>query len=248
MTLVLMCAVTALKAQERPVPFSEADKAMAIVEKQKTDRDSMIISYDRIWSVDFTFGQRYISSEGRSDIPDTITTVDFADRKSFYGLGASYSPSNRWTTGIRISATFIPRNQVISNITIGSNGISGEGQGNGGLILDLTGYAKYTVINWGTNRIHAGVELGAINLIARGGEVSFSAFSGRNENIRTRRARLFSAQLLTGFTHRFSPVLMSDISLGYTHTSETESIGGIIAARGFTSSISLKFILNNDPR
>lgn len=238
--MVLLGFTYAIKAQERPAPFQEADKAMAAIEYERSHKNDTLLKSEKIWSINFTYGQRYISAESRSDLPDTITSVDFTDRKAYFGLGAGYRISKRVSTSFGIAATFLPRNQVIA---FGSNG-TGRGEGNGGLILDIKGGLKYAIAVWGSTRLHAGLELGVTNLIAKGGEVTFSFLSGRTDEISTRRARLSSAQVLSGVAHRFSPGFMADLSLGYTHTSETESIGGIVSAAGFTTALTLQFLLN----
>lgn len=231
---------TIVKAQERPAPFQEADKAMAAIERDRRQKNDSLLKSDNIWSINFTYGQRYISAESRSDLPDTITSVDFTDRKAYFGLGAGYKISNRLSTSFGMAATFLPRNQVI---TFGING-TGSGEGNGGFILDVKGGLKYALASWGPTRLHVGLELGVTNLIAKGGEITFSFGSGTTSEISTRRARLSSVQVLSGVSHRFSPGFMADLNLGYTHTSETESIGGIVSAAGFTTALTLHFLIN----
>ncbi len=240
----VVCATVAI-GQSRPTPFSEARRAVASSEQEAVLKDSLRKAYKGKWTLDFAYGQRFILSSNKSSVEDTITFADFTKFRSFFGAGFGYFLKDNLHLGFNFNFGLLPREQEINSLTIGgTNGISVEGQGNGGALLNFNLGAKYYFNAKRYTRPYVGMELGTMRLLAKGGSVNFSFNSGREDNIDELRASLGVAQLLLGITHRAAPGFMLDFNVGYTGTSKGDPVGGITSANGVTTSISLQFILN----
>ena len=249
-SLLLFCTgilfVCSSMAQNRPAPFAEARKAIAHLESQQESIDSLRNIYKGRFTLDFTYGQRYILPYNQTD-PDTITFTDFAARKSFYGIGLGYFINRVLFVQLGLDFQILPRNQVINSISFGGGGISGSGSGNGGIMINPHVGAQYYFKEWGKyTRPYAGLVLGAMNLKAAGGDINFSSAGGGvdQDGLGELSSRFGSAKVLFGFNTRPAPNLMLDFNVGYSHTSRGDPIGGIKSPGAISASFSMQFILN----
>ena len=228
-------------SQERYIPFSEARKAMASIEHADEIRDSLKRCYEGRWSLDFTYGRRFVSSRNTTGSVDTVTLTDFTERRGFFGLGTSYFLNDRISIGGAIHFLLLPKKQEISSFS----GSGGNGSGSGGLSINVELSGRYYFHAWGHTRPYVAVGLGRYQLVAKGGNVSFSFFSGSDEDIESLNAQLISTSISGGIRHRWAPGSMVDFNIGYTVTSKASPpIGGITSPGGINSSLSLRFILN----
>lgn len=230
-------------AQDRPIPGAEALKAIAITEYEPLRIDSLKKVYDKRWSLDFTFGQRFISASYKTDNPDTVTFANFHDRNAFFGLGTSYFISDKFQVGLGLNFSLLPQEIEISSFSFGGNI---EGKGSGGLVLDLHISAKYFFDVWEYTRPYAGLELSSFNLTAKGGELSISSLSSsQSPDVNEQKASFNAGQILAGITHRAAPGLMLDFNMGFSRANERDPIGGITSIGGFNTSLTFQFILNH---
>lgn len=225
---------------QRLEPFSESKKAIASVKYADEKRDSLRKCYKGRWTIDFTYGQRFIDPNNRTNKVDSITQTDFTRKRAFYGIGTHYFITQKVQLGASFEFLFLPRVQEITSF----NGSGGSGEGNGGLMFSANFSAKYSFTEWGNTRPYIALALGRDQLVARGGTVEFSLISGRDEEINKLDRNVFSANLSTGLAHRLSPGSIFDFNFGYSVTSETAPIGGITSPGGIKASISLQFVLN----
>jgi hypothetical protein len=227
-------------------PFEEARKAMEARENRPRILDSLKRVYEKRWTVGLVYGQRYISGGNRAELPDTITFTDFTQRRSFYGIEASYFVSNQFQVHLTTDVLLLPREEEISTIQITSqNGINVEGTGSGGIMFSMGMGLRYHFIKNSITRPYLGLQVGAMIAGVKGGTGGFSTSNGNFERSSTLRERYTYASLMTGFTHRFSPGFMSDFNMGYTKASESSNIGGIISPGGFSFKLILQFIIGS---
>lgn len=239
--------ITQINAQNSPgpIPFAEAKKAMKASSNKAIYIDSLKQVYKNKWGLDFSYGQRFIAESGKSTVLDTVTFADFTSTRAVYGIGFGYYVTKKLKFGTGMDFTILPRKQEITSINFGGpNGISAEGSGNGGALFNIFLGSTYYLSKRNT-RPYIGVEVGLMQLIARGGTGSFTLSTGMDEEVNELNSRLFSAQTLLGISHRVSPVFLIDYNVGYTKTTKTEPIGGITSVTGFTSTLTLQFILNS---
>ncbi len=238
---VLIVASYSLFSQstKQPEPFLEARKAMASVERAKMELDSLWKCYKGRWTLNITYGQRFIASYNKTNRVDSLTLADFTTKRAFYGLGTHYFISRKVLIGAALEFLILPKQQDVISFPGG-----GRGEGSGGLMFSANLSAKYFFKEWGNTRTYLGLALGRDNLVIKGGTVEFSFFSGRVEDIDTITKDVFSANLSTGLSHRMSPGSLIDFNIGYSHTTSAGPIGGITSPGGFKASLSLQFVLN----
>ena len=237
--LLIMSDVVLSQTFEQPKPFGEADKAIAALENAPVVWDSLRSSYQNHWLISVSYGQRFISANNRTEAIDTISNVDFTSKRAFYGLGIGYHVSKRFYIGVDIDFLILPKTQEIVSFSRGT----GSGRGGGGLLLSTKLSAKYYFHLWKYSSIYTEVSVGRERIIARGGEVSFSFWSGSQSDLNSQDANLLSGSFSVGVSHRMSPRSMIDFNLGYVHTTFTGPIGGIISPGGLNSSLSLIFFI-----
>lgn len=231
-------------AQETYVPFSEARQAVNSFKEEDTEYDSLRGIYEKKWLLEFTYGQRFINSNNRSALPDTITFADFTKKRGFFGADVGYFLKSNLYIGVGLALTLLSRSEEISSISFGSGGISGEGKGNGGAMVHIGVVGKYYFTKKLFNRPYVALELGQTNLFAKGGSVSFNSSNGQTREIQELRASLPTGQLSLGMTFRATPVWLIDLNAGYLQTKRGSPIAGITSPGGFTTSVSMQFILN----
>ena len=224
-------------------PFAEAEKSIGRLENEQKVYDSLRRDYHRKWTLNFIYGQRGISAENRRLGPDTLTFADFTSRRSFYGLGGGYFVKPNLMLTAEMTILILPMQQDISSFSFGANGISVEGRGNGGVEINIKLGARYFFRQNKPTRPYAGIALGRVNLIAKGGEISING-SSRNDTLEEAEVQMMSTSFIGGITHRASPGFMLDFNLGYALARENQPIGGITGTGGWTSSLALQFILN----
>ncbi len=233
------------KAQNSPKPFAEAKKAIAHIENEKALRDSSINRYQGRLTFDFTYGQRFILPYNKT-VRDTLTLADFTSRKSYYGLGLGYFINRNLFIQLGFDFQVLPRNQVINSFSFSGGGASGAGSGSGGFMFYPHIGAHYYFKDWKSMRPYAGLVVGPMNLIAKGGEVNFSTANGGldADDIGELNASFGSAKLLFGIITRTAPGFMLDFNVGYSHTNTSDPIGGIKSPGAISVSLSMQFILN----
>ncbi|MEM8567135.1 MAG: hypothetical protein AAGF85_11780 [Bacteroidota bacterium] len=224
--------------------YSEARKATAAFENQQRVHDSLKTIYIGRWTLDLTYGQRFISASNKAAIPDTVTFTDFTEKRSFFGLGVGYFIASNFQLGLGLNITFLPKKQEITSISFGSGGITAEGGGSGGLITNLTLAAKYFFTKWKYTKPYVSVELGTVNATAKGGKGILNLSNPRDDIVNKLSARYAIGNVLLGVNHRATPVFMLDFNIGYSMTPNQEPIGGIVSPGGITTSATMRFILN----
>jgi len=241
--LFLICAAPQVLFCQTPpknVPVSEARKAIMSIENEQKIKDSFMKCYNGRWTLDFTYGQRFISSSNRSNVLDTITLADFTQNRSFFGIGSQYFLSNKVLVGVGIEFLILSKEQNVTSFT----GTGGSGEGSGGLIFSFNLSGKYFFTSEGNTRPYLSLDIGRDQLTAKGGNVDFSLFSGRVEDINTLKRDVLSGTISTGISHRLSLGSLVDFQIGYAHTTQSEPIGGITSPGGLKASLSIHFILN----
>lgn len=221
-------------SQSRPVPFSESSRAIEALRKEPFVLDSLKRVYKEKFTLNFSYGQRFLLSSDISSLPDTITNADFTDRRSFYGLGVGYFIKDRWSADLSLSFTILPKDQEFNTATF-------EGSGNGGVAINIGVLSRYYFLEKELLRPYVSLYLGTTSLRAVGGEGSL--FGG--QDVTTLSSRLMAAQLSVGFGYRLSPGLILDYNIGLTKTSRTNLIGGVTSYGGITTSLNMQFVLNH---
>jgi hypothetical protein len=224
-------------------PFSEAEKAISAKENAPIILDSLKRVYKDRWTVGLTYGQRFISRNNRSTVPDTLTFADFTTKRSFFGLQSTYFISNRTQLTLSAELMLLPREQEITTIQINSNGIDVEGQGNGGALLTIGVGARYYILDKSKTRPYAGIQVGTISARAKGGTGGFGTFRGGFEEIVERNQTFPYASIMGGVALRITPGLMFDFNIGYTGSRNSDNIGGITSPGGITSSLTMQFVI-----
>lgn len=241
--LILLVIPTIAVAQSDYVPFAEADRSIARLENEGKVFDSLRKEYQHKLVFNLIYGQRGIARSSRSAEPDTVTFVDFADRRSIYGIGIGYYVRPRLYIGAEISFLMLPREQEISSVSFGANGLTAEGRGNGGAEMNLRLITQYFLKQDGFTRPYVRLALGRVNLAARGGEISVQG-GQRDGELNEIDSKLGSLQVAGGVNHRASPGFAIDWYLGYTATNQIAPVGGIVSTGGWNTALSLQFILN----
>ncbi len=220
-------------------PFDEARKVIASVENAEEIREARRNRYEGRWTLDLTYGQRFVSPYNKSNQGDSVELVDFSGKRAYYGVGSQYFISRNLSVGIGVEFLFLPKNQTV---TFAGNG--GSGEGSGGLLFSTYMAGKYFVVNGKHTRLYTSLALGRDQMVVKGGNVEVSFSTGRNEDIETITRSVFGATLSAGVTHRLSPAGMIDFMFGYSNTSQSDPIGGITSPGGIKTSVSFQFILN----
>jgi len=237
--------VQLVHSQSRPVPFSEAHKALNRSESEVGKKDSLRLLYKGKWILAGTLGNRFIGTYNQASEPDTVTFADFTSRRLFFGFSGGYFLKENWLLTANLDVTVLEREQEVTSISFGgANGITAEGTGNGGVLLNLHTGASYYFKRWNYIGLYTSAEIGAARLVAKGGEGSFSLFGGQSQEVREEIATVFSGRMSLGFSYRPNPILMIDIKSGYQYTAETGPIGGITSPGGLITAFSLQFVLN----
>ncbi len=225
---------------DRPAPFYEASRALNSLEREQEIMDSLKGHYDGLWTLDFTYGQRFISTYNRSNFADTVTLTDFTANRSFFGVGTQHYITENFVMGLGVEFLFLQKKQEITSFY----GTGGSGEGSGGLGISLNLSGKYLLTNWKYTQPYIGVAVGADRFMAKGGNVQFSLYSGREEELYTLTENFMSATVSTGISHRLSPKSLIDFNIGYAFTTKSSPIGGITSPGGLKASLTLQFILN----
>ncbi|GEM_PF-6426311 len=236
-------AVSAL-AQENYSTNSQALRIVKENQERESKKDSLKSVFKGKWTLNVGFGNRYINGSNLSDQIDTVLFADFSDISGALNFGAGKFVTKRFWLNTDITITIPKRDQEITSFSFGNNGLSVEGEGSGGLMLGVSFIGKYYLKEWKHSRFYIGGGLGALNLRAKGGEISFSASNGQNMNLEEASSRYLSTEILTGLTLRPSQILLFDAEFGYNFTTTDEPIGRIISPGGFTTAFTLSFILN----
>ena len=237
----MLFSVTFAYSQDRPKPFELAREAITWLENEEARRDSLKRCFANRWSIDFYYGQRFISPSNQTGKVDTITLTDFSQRRGFFGLGGSYFLNEQLMIGGAISFLILPKEQEISSFS----GFGGSGSGSGGLSINFEMSARYYFKERQTTRPYVSLGVGRYQLVAKGGNVEFSLFSGQSGDIEELNAKVLSASISSGISHQFTPGTMLDFNVGYTITTKTAPIGGITSPGGINTSVALRFILNH---
>lgn len=242
LTFSLIIISQAARAQD----YTSNPQALRIVDKRKTEKarqDSLRKAYVGKWTLNIGFGNRYIDRGNLTDLLDTASFADFSKLRGYLHLGAGKFVSNKLWVNLELSLAMPARNQDVVISNTGNNGISIEGEGSGGLMMGAGLVAKYYYHAWGNARLYAGGGLGTLNLIAKGGQISFNSVSGRSNTIEEASARYFSSHINTGITLRPSKIFLFDLGLAYSFTSTDEPVGRIVSPGGFSTAFTLSFIL-----
>ncbi|MGD1958943.1 MAG: hypothetical protein ACFB2Y_08800 [Fulvivirga sp.] len=243
LAVLIMCACKVVGQNSQPI-YSEARKATAVFKNQQGVLDSLKEVYEGRWTLDFTYGQRFISTSNRAEIPDTVTFTDFTEKRYFFGLGFGRFIKPHLHLGLGIEFTLLPKEQEITSISFGSGGITAEGGGNGGLILNLNLAAKYFFSKWKYTKPYISAELGTINATAKGGKGTLSLSTRRDDIVNELSTRYATGHLLLGMNHRYTPGFILDFNIGYLVTPKEEPVGGIVSPGGITTSATMQFVLN----
>ena len=238
--VLLFSICTSAFSQNRPKPFELAREAIAWVENEEVRKDSLKKCFVDRWSIDLYYGQRFISASHQTGEVDTVTLTDFTQKRGFFGFGGSYFLTDQLMIGGAIRFLILPREQEISSFS----GSGGSGTGSGGLSFDIELSGRYYFKEWGHTRPYIATGLGRTQLIAKGGSVEFSLFSGQSKDIGELNVRVLAASISGGISHRLALGSMLDLSIGYTVTTKTTPIGGITSPGGFNASAALRFIVN----
>ncbi|HAS39564.1 MAG TPA: hypothetical protein DCS93_03755 [Microscillaceae bacterium] len=225
-------------------PLTRAEKAIAEFESRPRILDSLTQVYTKRWTFGVSYGQHFISGFNQAS-PDTITFADFTSRRAVFGIEASRFITNRWQLSLGFNLLLLPRNQEIGSIVVnGPNGTQIEGKGSGGAMINFGIGAKYFLLNQGFTRPYLGFKLGQIRAVAKGGKGGVTFGQGRFQEVNEQRASYGYLNLSAGFTHRPILGLMLDFNLSYSHTNQSESIGGITSPGGLTGTLTLHFMIN----
>ena len=244
LSMALMVLTLSIMAQNR---YAGNPQALRITKNEKLEaarQDSLRKVYDGRWTLNVGFGNRFIDRGNLSERLDTISFADFTNLRGYLNLGAGKFLSRRFWLNMDLSLAVPKRNQEITSFSVGNNGVTIEGEGGGGLLFGLMFTGKYYFKEWANSRLYVGGAVGALNLVAKGGSVNFSATSGQDMSIEEARARYASSQISSGITLRPAKGWLFDVGLGYTFTSTDEPIGRIISPGGFNLSFTFSFVLN----
>ena len=116
----------------------------------------------------------------------------------------------------------------------GPDGISVEGRGSGGALINMGLGMQYYFCKRSLTRPFVGLQLGVVVAAAKGGTGGFTLSRGRFEDIRTNTERFGTAELSVGLSHRFTPVFVTQFKVAYRQTNLADEIGGI-KSHGATS-------------
>lgn len=234
----------AIIGQSNSLPPSEARRAIEALEREPIIQDSLMRVYAGKWTLGFNYGLRFIGPENQTDQPDTITFADFNDSRSVFGLQLGRFMSSRFHLELAMEILVLPREQEIQNVQFNSGGIDVEAQGNGGAMLNWGIRSKYYFVGHDKlTRPYVSALVGVLNAKAVGGEGGFSSTQGQFNNMNEITERYGYLQTTLGITHRVSPASMFNFNMGYTIANRSDPIGGITSPGGFTTNVSLLFIL-----
>ncbi len=243
MTGVLgVCIAFQVQSQDYK-PRSEAEKAMASIENKPILYDSLRRVYKNRWSIGFTYGQRHVENANKTGIPDTVTFTDFTSRKAFYGIEGSYFVSQKVQVFLALNILLLPEEQNINSISIGNNGLQVEGSGNGGAMINSGIGVRYLLLNGAILRPYAGLQVGNIRAIAKGGKADISLFN-RNLQIEEVTRNFGYVNPTVGINYRIAPGSMLDLNLGYLKANKTEGIGGVVSPSGVTLALTFHLVIN----
>jgi hypothetical protein len=224
-------------------PSSDARKTIEELENRPEIIDSLRRVYDQRWTIGMSFGQRFVSKDNRTSIPDTITFADFSSKSAFFGLEGGYFLSSRFQITAAVDVLLLPKLQQINNVVIGSNGIQADGYGSGGAMINFGVGGKYHFHLSPYSRLYSGVKLGRIKAVVEGGTGGFSQSQGRFQETKRFSSNYAYLNGTFGITHRFTPGFMIDFNLGYLMATNSQNIGGMLSPGGITSTLSLQFFI-----
>ncbi len=229
-------------AQSKPEAFSEAKKALASLDLDRKKFDSLSTLYEGRWSISWNISQRFLTADSKASI-DTTTFSDFTASHLYYEIGGGFFPKPNIQITANLGLAIMPRDQEISDISFGSNGISAEAQGSGGLIFVYSAGAKYLFKSNSRSSPYVEVKLSRPNIIAKGGTARISGGS-RDDNFNRLSNRLYSGELGFGMITRPNPGLMLDFNVHYFRSTKGQSIGGIDNYTGLSFGLGMHFIIN----
>ncbi|MDW3191573.1 MAG: hypothetical protein R8G66_04390 [Cytophagales bacterium] len=246
-TLLLMAGLFSVAQSREYVPFSEATNAIRMLEQEPIIKDSLKRIYiDRV-TLGFTFGQRFISGSNKTERPDTITFTDFSDRRGFIGLEIGYFLKDQLQISMSGDLLMLPKEQEISSVQFGGNGISIEGEGSGGAMITIGIEGRYIFKEKELSRPYVKLEAGFIRALAVGGEGGFSVGQGQFQNQRELRESYRYLQPGIGFAHRMARQAMLEFNLSYLISADrSRNIGGITSPGGITASIGFHFVFGSN--
>ena len=234
-------------AQNKPVPFSEARKAINAGTNKKRALDSLSKIYKTRWVVGVGAGPRIVTADN-SAIEDTVTFTNFVGTFQTYSLTGGYHVSDRLYVGLNVELSLLPRKQDITSFSFGGpGGINVQGRGSGGVILGLGIESRFFINEAEKTRPYISAMIGPNVLVAKGGTGGLVG-SIRESNMESRTKGMARAQLGVGIIHRPSNGVLLDIKAGYTRTSGFEPVGGVEALNNIHLAVGMQFVINTGKR
>ena len=231
-----------LKAQYQSLPPGEARNAIESLEREPEVYDSLRQVFNKKWTIGVSYGLRFIAPGNQTEDPDTITFADFNNSRVVFGMHVGKFITSRLQLGLLMQLLILPREQELGSIQFNSGGVSVEGSGNGGGMLNWGLNGKYYLVGDQLTRPYVSGTVGVLNARAAGGEGGFSSDQGSFQDFNELRERYGYLQLTGGVIHRLAPITMLDFNIGYTISNQSDPIGGMTSPGGFTSNVSFHFI------
>lgn len=249
LVLVLVMSTYALQAQSKGEPFYEARRAIKALEDEPYIKDSLRSIYAKKWTLGLVLGKRYISGNYQSNEPDTVTFADFSETNTYLGFELGYFLSDRIRLHFALDGMLLPVEEEFGTIMFGGpDGISVEGRGSGGALINLGVGMQYYLAKKSATRPFVGLQVGVVIAVAKGGTGGFTLSRGRFEDLRTDTERFGAAELSLGLSHRFTPVFITQCKVAYRQTNLADEIGGIESPGGPSISLQLQFVLKGNQK
>ena len=247
LTLIIICVLGTgwVYAQQKEyVPFAQATQAIHDLEQAPILKDSLKRVYEQRVTLGFIFGQRFITGQNQTRLPDTITFTDFSEKRGFIGMELGYFLKDNWQVSVSGDLLMLPQKQEISSVNFGGpDGISIEGEGSGGAMLTFGLEGRYFFLEKNFTRPYAKLEMGFVRALAVGGNGGFTVGGGQFQNRQERRERYRYVQPGIGFTHRLAKQAMLDFNISYLLSADrSRNIGGITSPSAISGTIGFHFI------
>lgn len=208
------------------------------IEQNKDDYKS----YKQHISFAITLGRWQQAESSRTEF-DTATFVDIAKSHFIIGIQVEYNFTERLSAFADANIVSIPKDQSISTITIGPNGVQATGSGHGGIVIPYGTGMRYAFPH-GNFRPFVAAAMGFTYIHAEGGTGSGGPFKGVTQNITKKIETVFTYRLCSGFDYRMSGTVSFRISTSYFMSNRIDpEAGSINAFRGLSIMTGLAFVL-----
>lgn len=248
--ILLLLSTGWLQAQEKwdYVPFSEAERAMKVTERDAAKRDTLKRQYHNRWVLGVLMGRRYISAENKTPDPDVLTFTDFRERRGFLGVEVGRFLGRRLLLGFMVDLLLLPKEEDFTIVSFtGPGGINIEGTANGGAMINLGLQTRYFFRPTALLRPYMALKLGKVNVMAAGGRGGINPDQGSFQEAERLRHSYNYLQPATGLAWRMSPGTLLDFHIAYLiATNPSQNIGQITSPGGFSATLGLQFVIGGD--